>query len=39
MVGEVIACPDCGADLEILEINNDVVKCQVAEMSEEDWGE
>jgi alpha-aminoadipate carrier protein LysW len=39
IVGEVISCPDCGADLEIIEITNDVVKVQVAEMSEEDWGE
>lgn len=38
IVGEVITCPDCGADLEILKID-DVISAQVAEMSEEDWGE
>jgi alpha-aminoadipate carrier protein LysW len=38
IVGEVISCPDCGADLEVIEIG-DVIKCQIAEMSEEDWGE
>ncbi len=38
IVGEVISCPDCGADLEVIEVN-DVIKCQIAEMSEEDWGE
>lgn len=37
--GEVIPCPDCGADLEIVEINGDVAKAEVAEMAEEDWGE
>ncbi|MHA1820965.1 MAG: lysine biosynthesis protein LysW [Promethearchaeota archaeon] len=39
IVGEVINCPDCGVDLEVVEINGDQVKCKEAEMSEEDWGE
>ncbi|MHA1339769.1 MAG: hypothetical protein ACTSRZ_06575 [Promethearchaeota archaeon] len=38
IVGEVITCPDCGVDLEVLEIS-DSVKTQVAEVAEEDWGE
>ncbi len=37
--GEVIPCPDCAADLEIVEISGSTVKTQVAEISEEDWGE
>ena len=37
--GEVIPCPDCAADLEITKIYSDSVKAQIAEMSEEDWGE
>ncbi|MBN1800196.1 MAG: lysine biosynthesis protein LysW [Candidatus Lokiarchaeota archaeon] len=37
--GEVIPCPDCVVDLEIVKIEGDVATAQVAEMSEEDWGE
>jgi alpha-aminoadipate carrier protein LysW len=37
--GEVIPCPDCGVDLEILKIEGEVAKVQIAEMTEEDWGE
>lgn len=39
IAGEVIACEDCGVDLEITEINGEVAKAEVAEMTEEDWGE
>ena len=39
VVGEVITCPDCGVDLEILEIKEDFVKVKVAEIGKEDWGE
>ncbi|MHA1804554.1 MAG: lysine biosynthesis protein LysW [Promethearchaeota archaeon] len=39
IVGEVIPCPDCGVDLEIIEIQGDVAKVEEAEMAEEDWGE
>ena len=38
LVGEVIPCPDCGVDLEILSVG-DEIKVEVAEMGEEDWGE
>jgi alpha-aminoadipate carrier protein LysW len=37
--GEVIPCPDCGVDLEVTKIDGDTVKVEVAEMTEEDWGE
>jgi len=37
--GEVLSCPDCGVDLEVIEINDDGVKVEEAEMAEEDWGE
>lgn len=39
MVGEIISCPDCGAELEIVSIDGDKVKCETAETAEEDWGE
>ncbi len=37
--GEVIPCPDCGVDLEVVSIQGNVVKLEEAEMAEEDWGE
>ena len=39
MKGEVVPCPDCGVDLEILDVKDDVIEVEVAEMGEEDWGE
>jgi alpha-aminoadipate carrier protein LysW len=35
--GEIIVCPDCGVDLEILALEPATV--QLAPMEEEDWGE
>jgi alpha-aminoadipate carrier protein LysW len=37
MQGEILVCPDCGVDLEVLSINP--VTIEVAPMEEEDWGE
>ncbi|MGC2425758.1 MAG: alpha-aminoadipate/glutamate carrier protein LysW [Nitrososphaeraceae archaeon] len=41
MVGEVITCPDCGADFEIEsnEKEKGKVKLKPAETLGEDWGE
>ncbi len=39
IVGEVVPCPDCGVDLEVMEIENGKVTAQIAEIAEEDWGE
>lgn len=39
IVGEVIPCSDCGADLEITSIENGIAIAEAAEMTEEDWGE
>ncbi|MHA1799183.1 MAG: lysine biosynthesis protein LysW [Candidatus Helarchaeota archaeon] len=39
ILGEILTCEDCGAELEVIEIKNDEVKLQVAETEEEDWGE
>ncbi len=37
--GEVVPCPDCAVDLEITKIDGDKAKVEIAEMTEEDWGE
>ncbi|MBA7667360.1 hypothetical protein ES703_75448 [subsurface metagenome] len=37
--GEVIPCPDCGVDLEITKIDGEIAKADIAEITEEDWGE
>lgn len=37
MENELIACPDCGADLEILSLNP--LEIGLAPEVEEDWGE
>lgn len=36
-VGEIIVCPDCGVDLEVLSLAP--AKVDMAPMEEEDWGE
>jgi alpha-aminoadipate carrier protein LysW len=36
-VGEIIVCPDCGVDLEVLSVNP--AEVALAPMEEEDWGE
>ncbi len=36
-VGEIIACPECGVELEVTGINP--VKVDAAPQEEEDWGE
>ena len=37
MVGEIITCPDCSAELEVLKL--DPVELALAPEEEEDWGE
>ena len=36
-VGEIVECPDCSADLEVVEI--DPLTLELAPEEEEDWGE
>lgn len=36
-VGEIIVCPDCGVDLEIIAL--EPAAAQLAPMEQEDWGE
>ena len=37
VVGELLECPDCGTELEIVKLNPP--KVQEAPQEEEDWGE
>lgn len=37
VVGELIECPDCGTELEVVSLDPPVVK--EAPQEEEDWGE
>ena len=39
VVGEIVSCPDCGADYEIASLNNSTVTVKKAESVKEDWGE
>ena len=38
-VGEIISCPDCGADYEIAKKDGPSVELKQAESVGEDWGE
>lgn len=37
MEGEIVVCPDCGVDLEVISLQP--VTLELAPMEEEDWGE
>lgn len=36
-VGEILVCPDCGVDLEVISL--DPTEVVLAPMEQEDWGE
>lgn len=38
-VGEIVSCPDCGADFEIAKKDGSKVQLKTAESVGEDWGE
>jgi alpha-aminoadipate carrier protein LysW len=38
-VGEIVSCPDCGADFEISKKDGSTVEIKQAETVGEDWGE
>ncbi len=38
-VGEIVSCPECGADFEIAKKNGANVELKAAESVGEDWGE
>jgi len=37
LVGEIVVCPDCGVDLEVISL--EPLQVELAPMEEEDWGE
>lgn len=37
--GEVLSCPCCGLELEIVEVNGDTVEVRELIIEGEDWGE
>lgn len=37
VVGEILICPDCGADLEVISL--EPPSLELAPMEQEDWGE
>jgi len=37
VMGEIVVCPDCGVDLEVIKLQP--VTLDLAPMEEEDWGE
>jgi alpha-aminoadipate carrier protein LysW len=37
--GEIVTCPDCGSDFEIVSIEGSRVELKAAEKVGEDWGE
>lgn len=37
--GEIVTCPDCGSDFEIVSIVDNKVELKPAEKVGEDWGE
>ncbi|MGD0329294.1 MAG: alpha-aminoadipate/glutamate carrier protein LysW [Nitrososphaeria archaeon] len=37
--GEIVSCPDCGTEFEVIEIKNGVASLKSAEEIGEDWGE
>jgi alpha-aminoadipate carrier protein LysW len=37
LLGEILECPDCGVELEVVELNPLVI--ELAPEIEEDWGE
>ena len=39
MVGDLIECPDCGAEFEVYDLDGDNVKLRLVEGVGEDWGE
>lgn len=39
IIGEIIACPDCGLELEITKIEKGKVEIKTIQITGEDWGE
>lgn len=39
VVGEILSCPECGAELEVKQTGEDGVELQELMIEGEDWGE
>lgn len=39
MIGEILCCPDCGLDLEVVKVEGSDVEIQPIAIEKEDWGE
>lgn len=37
--GEIVSCPDCGAEYEVIITDRDKIELKPAEIEGEDWGE
>lgn len=37
--GEIVSCPDCGVEYEVISIEGNKVELKLAEEVREDWGE
>jgi alpha-aminoadipate carrier protein LysW len=39
VVGEIVSCPDCGGEFEVISNSNGKIELKPAESVGEDWGE
>lgn len=39
MIGEIVSCPDCGLDLEVVEVDEGNMALERISIEKEDWGE
>lgn len=39
VIREIVECPDCGSELEVISVEKDKVSLKAAEIEGEDWGE
>ena len=39
VMGEILDCPDCGTELEVIEVKESGIEISTAEIEGEDWGE
>lgn len=37
--GEIVSCPDCGLELEVIEISDGKAVLKIVQVEGEDWGE
>jgi len=39
VIGEIVDCPDCGLELQVKEIKDDIPCLEELKIEKEDWGE